>query len=73
MTRIRLRYVKEYLDQTGVVRRYFRRGKAKEIPLPGEPGSREFMAAYQAALEQHSAPPPKPIGASRRSLGQWPL
>jgi integrase len=69
MTRIRLRYVKEYLDQTGVVRRYFRRGKAKEIPLPGEPGSREFMAVYQAALEQHSTTPPKPIGASRTEPG----
>jgi len=69
VTRIRLRYVKEYRDQTGVVRRYFRRGKAKEIPLRGEPGSREFMEAYQAALEQHSEPPAKPIGSSRTEPG----
>jgi integrase len=51
------------------MRRYFRRGKAKEIALPGEPGSREFMEAYQAALDEHSEPAAKLIGAQRTEPG----
>ena len=50
MTRIRLKYVNEYRDRHGRVRRYFRRRRGRSIPLPGLPGSIEFMAAYQAAL-----------------------
>jgi integrase len=50
MTRIRLEYVREYQDRHGKLRRYFRRKGYKQIPLPGLPGSEEFMAAYQAAL-----------------------
>jgi integrase len=69
VTRIRLRYVKQYRDQTGVLRRYFRRGRAKQIPLPGEPGSREFMEAYQAALAERSEPAVQPIGAHRTEPG----
>jgi integrase len=51
MARRRLPYVKEYVDRHGKVRRYFRRPSAKTAVLPGTPGSREFMEAYQAALE----------------------
>jgi integrase len=50
MTRIRLDYVHEFLDRHGKVRRYFRRSGFKQVPLPGLPGSAEFMDAYQAAL-----------------------
>ena len=32
------------------MRYYFRRRGTKAIPLPGLPGSEEFMAAYAAAL-----------------------
>jgi hypothetical protein len=46
-----LAYVKTYRDRHGKVRRYFRRPGFKPIPLPGLPGSAEFMQAYQAALE----------------------
>jgi integrase len=60
MTRIKLRYVNEFVDQDGKVRRYFRRAGRRAIPLPGLPGSIEFMAAYQAALAVVSAPPPSP-------------
>jgi integrase len=42
---------------------YFRRKGAPRIPLPGLPGSAEFMAAYAVAL----AAAPKPIGADKRS------
>src|SRR5262249_34497760 len=59
MTRIKLKYVNEYRDRYGRVRRYFRRG-GRSIPLPGLPGSIEFMTAYQAALAVISPPPPSP-------------
>ncbi len=58
MTRIRLKYVNEYRDRHGRIRRYFRRPGCRAIPLPGIPGSIEFMQAYQAALAIASPPPP---------------
>jgi hypothetical protein len=54
---IRLRYVNEYKDRHGKVRRYFRRPGEPNVPLPGIPGSAEFLAAYAAALAK--APKPK--------------
>ena len=47
MTKLLLRYVNEYRDVHGKVRRYFRRRGFKKVPLPGLPGSEEFMAAYK--------------------------
>jgi integrase len=47
---IRLEYVKSYIDRHGKVRRYLRRTGHKSVPLPGLPGSEEFMLAYSAAL-----------------------
>lgn len=49
MATIKLRYVNEYVDRTGKVRRYFRRG-AQRGPLLGGAGSEAFMAAYQAYM-----------------------
>src|SRR5262249_60457398 len=60
MTRTRLKYVNEFRDRHGRVRRYFRRRRGRSIPLPGLPGSIEFMAAYQAVLALVSPPPPSP-------------
>jgi integrase len=60
MTRIKLRYVNEYRDRHGRIRRYFRRPGGRSIPLPGLPGSIEFMSAYQEALATISPPPPSP-------------
>src|SRR5262245_59876996 len=60
MTRIKLPYVNEYQDRHGRIRRYFRRPGSRSVPLPGLPGSIEFMAAYQAALAIVSPPPPSP-------------
>jgi integrase len=68
MTRIKLRYVNEFVDQDGKVRRYFRRPGRRAIPLPGLPGSIEFMAAYQAALAIVSPPPPSPRHVINGSL-----
>jgi integrase len=58
MTRLKLKYINEYRDRHGKLRRYFRRPGGRAIPLPGLPGSIEFMAAYQAALAIVSPPPP---------------
>jgi enterobacteria phage integrase len=51
MTRIRLRYVDYFIDRNRHARYYLRRRPGPRIPLPGLPGSAEFMQAYQAALE----------------------
>jgi len=67
MARLRLEFVHEYRDRHGKPRRYFRRRGSKRIPLPGLPGSTEFMEAYQAALAGVSAP--NAIGASRTKPG----
>lgn len=69
--RIKLKYVNGFANRdrkSQHIRYYFRRRGTKAIPLPGLPGSEEFMAAYHAAL---AAMPDKPseIGASRTSPG----
>jgi hypothetical protein len=61
-----LRYVQSFVDRkSGAVFHYFRRPGYKRVRLPGLPGSREFMAAYQDALEQ----PHIQIGTSRSKPG----
>jgi hypothetical protein len=70
MTRIKLRYVNEFIDRHGHVRRYFRRPGGCAMPLPGLPGSIEFMAAYQAALAAVSPPPPSSKHIIRGSLAE---
>jgi integrase len=52
MTRLRLKYVHEYLDRHGHLRRYVRKRGCNRVALPGLPGSPEFMKAYQAALNE---------------------
>lgn len=56
MAKIKLDYVNEYVDGSGKVRRYFRKGGKRLGPLPGPPGSAEFMAAYQAYLAEQPVP-----------------
>lgn len=66
MARLKLRFIQEWTDKkTGLTFRYFRRPGCKRVPLPGLPGSAEFMAAYQAAL---AAPRPE-IGITRSKSG----
>jgi hypothetical protein len=48
--RVQLKYINEYRDRHGKMRRYFRRAGHPNIPLPGDPGSTPFMEAYHAAL-----------------------
>ena len=53
MARIKLKYVNGFSNRNRKsqrVRYYFRRRGTKAIPLPGLPGSEEFIAAYAAAL-----------------------
>ena len=59
MTMIKLDYVKEYRDRHGKVRRYLRHKGKPSIPLPGLPGSDEFMAAYRDGLVAISKSKPK--------------
>lgn len=46
------KYVERFVDRHGRVRYYFRCGKGERTPLPGEPGSHAFQAAYVAALKR---------------------
>ncbi len=55
MTLVRLKFLKNYRDRHGTVRRYFRRRGQKDVPLKGEPGTAEFMLAYQAAIGAKAA------------------
>nr|WP_313429337.1 tyrosine-type recombinase/integrase [Brevundimonas diminuta] len=68
MSRIKLKYVQTFTDRHGRPRAYFRRPGFKRVALPGLPGSREFMEAYQAALDGDTAPK-LAIGQERTKAG----
>jgi enterobacteria phage integrase len=65
MSKIKLRYVQAYRDCRGKVRHYVRRRGKPNVPLPGLPGSPEFMEAYQSAITTDVHAPP----ASRHKEG----
>jgi integrase len=50
MSAARLPYVQAFRDRHGKLRFYYRRGN-RRVPLPGQPGDREFLAAYERAAE----------------------
>ncbi len=56
---LKIKYVDEYRDHTGTLRRYFRKGGKRLGVLPGDVGSEEFMTAYAAYLAE------KPTAAKR--------
>lgn len=62
LTKIELEYIHQYRDRHGKLRNYVRRPRCKLVPLPGAPGSEEFMQAYQRAIanEPEKAPRFKP-------------
>jgi len=69
MARIKLKYVNGFTNRARKSQRtryYFRRRGGRGIPLPGLPGSEEFMAAYAAAL---ATVPNQEIGANRTLPG----
>lgn len=49
MATFRMSYVKAYKDRHGRMRYYYRRPGHPRTPLPGEPGSKAFAEAYEAA------------------------
>jgi integrase len=55
VSRIKLRYVHQFVDRTGKARFYFRRRGVRKALL-GLPGSSEFMAAYAAMLADPALP-----------------
>jgi integrase len=67
LTKIRLRYIHEFRDRHGKVRRYVRLPGRKRVPLKGAPGTDEFMEAYRAALAGEA--PRLEIGAKRTRPG----
>jgi integrase len=72
LARIRLRYVNSFANpdrKNGTVRHYFRKRGIKDIPLPGLPGSEEFMAAYAMALAGLPNAEKPEIGAKRTAPG----
>src|SRR6266536_717786 len=70
MTHIKLKFIHCFMDRHGVARHYFRRRGCQRVPLPGLPGSAEFMEKYRAALEQHAEEQPRQeIGAARTKPG----
>lgn len=69
-----LPYVKEYTDDCGIRRRYFRRKGFKGGPLPGPIGSSEFLEAYQAFMAGKPAPlarPPSGPGTFGRLISAY--
>jgi integrase len=68
MAKIELDHVQTFRDRHGKLRCYFRKKGFKRVPLLGQPGSAEFMAAYQAALDGITALPLE-IGATRTKAG----
>ncbi|MBR1286811.1 tyrosine-type recombinase/integrase [Bradyrhizobium sp. AUGA SZCCT0177] len=61
MAKIKLKYVNEYIDHTGKLRRYFRKRGKQLGTLPGEVGSEEFMTAYAAFLAAEPAIAKRPV------------
>src|ERR1700682_6658793 len=57
MTSFRLSHIHEFRDRHGKIRRYFRRSGFPRAALPGRPGSAEFMAAYNLAVQGVVLPP----------------
>jgi integrase len=55
MTSLRLKFIQQF-RRHGRQYTYFRRPGFKRVPLPGLPGSSEFMAAYAEAMADQPAP-----------------
>ena len=69
MAKIRLQFVKSYINRHGKVDTYFRRAGQPLVRLPGLPGSPEFMAAYNEALAIPTVPTKVEPGATRTKAG----
>ena len=61
VAKLRLKYVDEYRDRLGTVRRYFRKAGKRLGALPGEVGSEEFMTAYAAFMAEKPTAVVRPL------------
>lgn len=61
MARLRLKYIREFVDRHGKTRRYFKHPKTENIPLYGEPGSTTFRLGYEAAFARIETPRVDPL------------
>src|SRR5262245_9467328 len=68
MAQIRLKYVHQFRDRHGKLRRYVRLPGRPKVSLPGLPGSAEFIGVYAAAIEGEALPP-RQIGSDRTKAG----
>ncbi len=67
MTRIKLKNVDRFTDRHGKVRYFYRVGRGPRLAkLPGQPGSPEFMLAYEAAARGEH----QPNAEQRRERGE---
>lgn len=66
MAKVDLPYVQRFRDRHGKVRHYFRKPGCKRLALPGEPMSREFLAAYHTALAKQEK---RPVGLEQTKAG----
>jgi integrase/recombinase XerD len=64
--RLRLKYVTEDIDRHGNVRCYVRLPGKRKIRLRSLPGTPEFMAEYQAAIESADTDQPRQADAAKR-------
>jgi hypothetical protein len=71
MSKIKLSYVQTYRDCRGKVRHYVRRRGKPNVPLPGLPGSPEFMAAYQSAIASDGHAPPAVYDTRKGRSATW--
>jgi len=62
-----MRYVQAYADRHGRKRYYYRRPGYPRVALTGQPGSRDFAEAYEAAQAQR----PRKIGEDRTLPGSF--
>lgn len=60
---VQLRYVQRFVDRHGRERFYLRKPGCPRLPLPGSPGTPEFMAAYQEGLGKETPPRAAPAPA----------
>jgi integrase len=67
VTDLPFKYIHQFRDRHGKVRRYVRLPGRKRIALPGAPGSPEFNRVYEAAIQ--GGLPHEEIGASRTIPG----
>ena len=69
MATVKLHRVNSFRDRHGKLRHFLRMPGRKAVPLPGLPGSAEFMEKYQAALAQSGVSSQSEIGAARTQAG----